>query len=182
MAIRPGYQTNFFRNLVLDPDWEADLSKEGSFQIQITINSRQDEDIRDLLGSAKPRSISLVIKMALRFALGARYVVGSYLNGNRPLNAESPSLYYIQRATPRVVYRGKTEAPKDPLKDPKDPKPPESAKKEAVKEEKKEKEKPMVAENPGFSLPDLPELGGKEKAAKQDEFSDDDILSMLDSM
>ncbi len=170
LAIRPGYKTKFFKDLELSPEWNA-VKEDEKIIIKITFASEKDSDIVNLIKSAKDRRASEAMKRALRFALGARYVVGNCLVGDEEINSSltGQNMFYIQSAVPKIIYRDKSVNKK-------------SEKHPVIKEEKEEKKE----EQSSFSLPSfgLPSFGNEtsESSSKDDEFTDDDILSMLDNM
>lgn len=182
LAIRPGYTTQFFKDLKVDATWDADLNN-IKHNINISISKTEDEDVREMLRAAKQRGCSNVIKMALRFALGARYVVGFYLKGDDYINSvvSKDNLFYIQKAPTKVVYKvvGNVET-KGSIKDKPKENIPATIPVPAVKEEPKEES--------SFSLPGMSggmgELVlGEDTKEKDPAFDDDDdILSMLDGM
>ncbi len=172
LAIRPGYQTNLFKSIMPDPSWDITPIEGTGINFRFYIGEK-DLDINELLLAAKNGRRSQVMKMALRFALGARYVVGNNLNGDKELNPliNKDNMFYIQKAPTTVVY--KTRKIKETIK-------------EVVAEPVIENNQASVIEKkpdntPSFSLPDLKDIG-TESTNTNDDFSDDDILSMLDSM
>lgn len=192
LAIRPGYHTDFFKTLELDPGWSLG-NKKGDQKyifVPISISREDDEDVRELLAAAKYKRTSNLIKMALRFGLGPRYVVGFDLTGDDSINSVvgKDNLFYIQKSPTKVIV--KVVEGSTPAKD----KPAESAapvldmEKEPVKTKAAEepvKEEPV--QNSSFALPGL--MGGElsfgsdtDSSNNEDTFDDDDILSRLDSM
>ncbi len=181
LAIRPGYYTDFFKLLKPDPSWEAKILTDGSgIKIKdISVASEKDEDVREMLAAVKPGRCSGMVKMALRFALGARYVVGNSLYGDDYINSVVgvDNMFYIQKAPTKVIYK----TVKSEKKEVKEEKPKEEAK--VVKEEPKEEvktESTFSLSGPGMEL----SFGNENTNSNSDsdDFSDDDILSMLDGM
>lgn len=180
LAIRPGYQTTFFKEIMPDPSWDIKPIEGQGINVQFTIGEKE-EDLRELLLSAKNNRRGMVIKMALRFALGARYVVGNSLNGDNELNPliNKDNMFYIQRSPTKVVYR--TQKVKEVVINK------EITEEKTAKKTQTEKEEIIQkSDEKGKSSFTLPGLTGSlpitETKEENDDFSDDDILSMLDSM
>ena len=190
MLFRPGYQTSFFYGLKTDPSWKAkrskkaDDKKEEGIEHTICLRSVKDQDIREVISNAEDRRAAWMVKMALRFALGSSYVIGSCLKTQTAITPteEYRQIIYIQNAPRR--RRKRLSVFEEDVK--------EQAEKDVVKipSDKKEKEQKDDTEMGGFALPGLsgiPAFGSTQDtednaASDDDEFTDDDILSMLENM
>lgn len=154
MMIRAGYTSKFMDKLELDPKFKFDLKPEA-VKVSISFNNRDDDDIRALLTSANGKH-SLVMKNALRYAIGTYFTVGYYLKGNEKLNKEykDKKMFFIEGLPSKEKVRY-VEVKETPAPVPK-----------AIVEE----EKPAFVGIPLSTEDD------------SDTFEDDDILSMLENM
>jgi len=188
LVFRKGYKTSFFYELETDPSWPVSKAEED-LVLALSFSNKDDIEIWEALNDAKKLRASSIIKMSLRFALGSAYVIGSCLNTERMISnpSEVKEICYIAKPVRRrrsSVKRTQTKTV--------------AARTEFVETEKAE-QTAAPAQNTagmgGFGLPGLgsapsfgaaPAFGSEEQTTVEgdsgEDFSDDDILSMLDNM
>lgn len=184
-CIRPGYTSDFLKSLHPSPLWDDEAERKDAVRLSIAFSSQKDEDLRHLLESIKPNKMSGFMKQALRYALGPYYCLGLMLNSENDLvnsneNYISKELFFIETRV-EVKY-------KDVVKEVATP----TVKKVEVKPDKeiKEENKPVFKPQPTVSTPTFnpvpsPQIDVSVNVpinTSDDDFSDDDILSMLDNM
>lgn len=108
MVVRPGYRSQFFEDIALDPTSEKDFY--DAVTINISFNAENDGDLRSLLNNVKSRRMTHFMKMALRYATGPYYILGFHLIGNDAITKEyqKKELFFIEGASERVII-SKTE-------------------------------------------------------------------------
>ena len=197
LVFRKGYKTSFFYELETDPSWPVSKAEED-LVLALSFSNKDDIEIWEALNDAKKLRASSIIKMSLRFALGSAYVIGSCLNTERMISnpSEVKEICYIAKPVRRrrssvkrtqtktVVVREVVETEG-------------SCVATSLEEGTEQIAAPVnnTAGMGGFSLPGLgsapsfgaaPAFGSEPQTAAEDDsgedFSDDDILSMLDNM
>ncbi len=188
LVFRKGYKTSFFYELETDPSWPVSKAEED-LVLALSFSNKDDIEIWEALNDAKKLRASSIIKMSLRFALGSAYVIGSCLNTERMISnpSEVKEICYIAKPVRRRRSSVKRTQTKTVV-----------VKTEVVETEKTEQIAAPVQNTAGmggFGLPGLgsapsfgaaPAFGSEEQTTAEgdsgEDFSDDDILSMLDNM
>ena len=194
LVFRKGYKTSFFYELETDPSWPVSKAEED-LVLALSFSNKDDIEIWEALNDAKKLRASSIIKMSLRFALGSAYVIGSCLNTERMISnpSEVKEICYIakpvrRRRSPSKRTQTKTVVVRT-----------EAVETETASLREKIEQDVISAQNTagmgGFGLPGLgsapsfgaaPAFGSEEQTTAEDnsgeDFSDDDILSMLDNM
>ena len=154
MSVRAGYQSKFLETLHPDPTLSED-GKGRSIRISIALGAEEDSDVRALLSNARPRKQGVLIKQSLRFAIGPYFTLGCFLKGDKGLCKDytKRQLFFVENTV--KISR-------------------------AERIVSKKKETPVA---PVDTAPvTVPEIALPVISGDGQDFTDDDILSMLEMM
>lgn len=155
MSVRAGYQSKFLDNLHPDPTLSED-GKGRSIRISIAFGAEEDSDVRSLLSNARPRKQGILMKQSLRFAIGPYFTLGCFLKGDKGLCKDytKRQLFFVENTV--KISRA-----------------------ERITSKRRE-----VPAAPVYTAPvtEEPVVSPPVISGDGQEFTDDDILSMLEMM